>query len=348
MSKELKYNIIFCILLAFIGQSWEFSTDMIFNNGGSRPFDMVFIALFITFNIAYFSVYAINYLVVAPRFLTLKTIGQYVLWFIVMVLCFACIRFLLEEVLLHYLIDIHNYNLNRPDIIAIYMFDSTLYAFKPVLFSSLMFLFFRNRDHQERLHQIELQQQEAKMAMLRSQISPHFLFNTLNGLYSDLYEERPKTASDILRLSDLLRYITYDTDKNFMPLSKEFMFIKDYLYFYEKRYEANYYVKLNVEGAIENQKIPPLILIHFIENLFKHGIIDDPKQPALITIKVDAHALSIETRNTINTAENYTNTGIGTENIKARLQLLFKDQYHLHTSSENNQYRAYLKFPIYE
>ena len=90
-----------------------------------------------------------------------------------------------------------------------------------------------------------------------------------------------------------------------------------------------------------------MILIHFIENLFKHGIIDDPKHPASISIAVSDENVSIETHNRINTAEQYTDTGIGTANIIARLDLLFPAGYHLHAAPDGEQYRAYLKFPIH-
>ncbi|WP_299223256.1 sensor histidine kinase [uncultured Psychroserpens sp.] len=345
-SKELKYNIIFALLLILVGQTWQYSNDLIFNQGQSRWFKPGALVLFTTYNIAYFSVYTLNYLIFAPRFLKPNKIFQYVFSFVIMVFCFAAIRFFLEEILLLKLFGFHNYNLNRPNIVAIYLTDSTLYALRPILFSSLMFLFFRFSENKSRMHQLEIQHQEAQMSMLKSQISPHFLFNTLNGFYSDLYDKQPETADDILKLSNLLRYVTYDAKTNYMPLQKEVEFIKDYLYFYKRRYEEAFYVSLFINGSIANQKIPALMLIHFIENLCKHGIINDPENPAKIEITANKDTLEIQTENEINPSENYMDKGIGTTNIRKRLELLFNKKYTLNTSKQGSSYLAYLKIPI--
>ena len=346
ISKELKYNIIFGLLLILIGQTWEYSNDLIFNQGRASWFKPGSVILFFTYNIAYFSVYILNYLVFAPRFLKPNKIIQYLFSFIIMTLCFAMVRFFLEEILILELFDFHNYNLERPNIVAIYLTDSALYALRPCLFSSLMFLFFRFAENKSRMHELELQHQEAQMAMLKSQISPHFLFNTLNSFYSELHESQTETANDILKLSKLLRYVTYDSKANFMPLAKEVSFIQDYLYFYKRRYEDEFYVDLSIKGKISDQKVPSLLLIHFVENLCKHGIINDSNHPASVKINVENHFLEIRTINEVNTSENYMDKGIGSNNIKKRLNLLFDKNYTLNTEDKNNTYLAYLKIPL--
>ncbi|WP_299115566.1 histidine kinase [uncultured Winogradskyella sp.] len=346
LSKELKYNIVFAILLMVVSVTWEYSNDIIFNQSTDMWFKPASIVLFTTMHITYFSVYAINYLIFAPRFLKPNKIIEYCLSFVFMVFCFAGIRFLFEEVLLLALFDFHNYNLDRPNIVAIYLTDSAVYTIRPCLFSSLMFLFFRFNENKSKMHQIQLQHQDAQMAMLRSQISPHFLFNTLNGFYSDLYEDKPKTAEDILKLSHLLRYVTYDAKENYMPLDKEIAFIKDYLYFYRKRYEHEFYVDFRIKGKIEGQKIPALMLIHFVENLCKHGIINDADQPATIEVNINQHSLEIKTENAVDPSENYMDKGIGTKNINKRLKLLFGEQFTLYSKTQNNIYQSYLKLPL--
>ncbi|WP_298901315.1 sensor histidine kinase [uncultured Psychroserpens sp.] len=346
LSKELKYNIIFGLLLILIGQTWEYSNDLIFNQGRTTWFKPGSVILFFTYNIAYFTVYILNYLIFAPRFLKPNKIVQYLFSFVIMTLCFAVVRFLLEEVLILELFNFHNYNLERQNIVAIYLTDSALYALRPCLFSSLMFLFFRFAENKSRMHQLELQHQEAQMAMLKSQISPHFLFNTLNSFYSELYETQTETADDILKLSKLLRYVTYDSKDNFMPLAKEVNFIQDYLYFYKRRYEDEFYVDLSIKGNVSTQKVPSLMLIHFVENLCKHGIINDSKHPASIKINVEDQFLEIQTTNEVNASENYMDKGIGSHNIKKRLELLFDKNYTLNTENENNMYFAYLKIPL--
>ena len=131
-----------------------------------------------------------------------------------------------------------------------------------------------------------------------------------------------------------------------MPLSKELSFIKDYLYFYEKRYEDDFNVKLSVEGAVDDQTIPPLILIHFVENVCKHGVIDNPQKPAEIHIEVHRNSLEVITKNSMNSSEKYMDKGIGTENIKSRLNLLFKDNYKLSYKTEGEQFSSRLIMPL--
>ncbi|MEM6684193.1 MAG: histidine kinase [Bacteroidota bacterium] len=346
ISKELKYNIIFAIVLIIIGETWRVSNSLIFNQPIGNRFNLGGFVLFLTFNISYFSVYIINYRIVAPRFLKPNKIIQYVISFGGMVLCFAGIRFFLEEILLLELFGFHNYNLDRPNIVAIYLTDSARYAIKPCIFSSLLFLFFRFNEHKNKMHQIQLQHQEAQMAMLKSQISPHFLFNTLNGFYSDVYEDQPETADGILKLSNLLRYVIYESKENYMLLEKEVAFIKDYLYFYKKRYEDAFYVNFTVVGNIAEQKIPALMLIYFVENLCKHGIINDVSKPAKIEITIHQHSLEIKTENFVDPSENYMDKGIGTNNIKRRLKLLYGEQYQLHSEKSGDIYTSHLKLPL--
>ena len=178
---------------------------------------------------------------------------------------------------------------------------------------------------------------------MKSQISPHFLFNTLNNFYVELYDENPQIANDILRLSQLLRYVTYETADDFVSLKKEIQFIEDYLHFYKRRYEESFSVDFNVVGVVEAQKIASLILIHFVENVCKHGIVNDKTRKAKITIAVSNEMLELTTENFKNTAIKHEATGIGSANIKKRLTLLYKGNYILEEETENDIFKVYLK-----
>ncbi|VXB92391.1 Histidine kinase (fragment) [Flavobacterium sp. 9AF] len=259
---------------------------------------------------------------------------------------FATFRYFLEEILIYNFIRQHNYNFSNDDLIITYLFDSFYYTFRFSLYSSVVYFLFRYHENKDKIHQLNIEQQNAQLSTLKSQLSPHFLFNTLNNFYVELYDNQPETADAILRLSNLLRYVTYKTNQDFSLLQEEIVFIKDYIYFFERRYEANFHVYLIVNGTITNQKIPSLILIHFIENVFKHGIIDTKENPAIIEISCTNNFIEISTTNQINNSEKYMEKGIGSKNIEKRLQLLFENKYSLNYKKENNNYKAYLKFPI--
>ena len=143
LNQELKYNLLFAVLLLFVGETWDLSVQMIFTSPSAALNQIHWEGslLLLTFSIAYFSVYTLNYLVFAPRFLKLNKIPQYIIAFFVMSLCFAGIRFFLEEVVGFAIFGEHNYNLNRDNIVAIYLIDSIGYSLKPCVYSSLMFLF---------------------------------------------------------------------------------------------------------------------------------------------------------------------------------------------------------------
>jgi hypothetical protein len=348
MSKELRYNLLFALILVLVGETWDLSVQAIFSSPSAalNQISSKSFLLLLTFSIAYFTVYVLNYLVFAPRFLKLKKIPQYIGAFFVMSLCFAAVRFSLEEVIGFAIYGEHNYNLQRDNIVAVYLMDSIGYSLKPCLYSSLMYLFFRYKENTELVNTLKLQQQKAQMAMLQSQIGPHFLFNTLNGFYSDLYDKNPKEAEDILRLSKLLRYVTYEVNENTMPLKKEIDFVKEYLYFYKKRYEEGFNVTLHVTGTVDVQKIPSLVLIHFVENVCKHGVIDQKEKPASIEIKIGKTHVEVITKNSVNNSEKYMDKGIGTQNVKNRLDILFKDQYELTYGVQDDLFETYLKIPI--
>jgi LytS/YehU family sensor histidine kinase len=255
---------------------------------------------------------------------------------------FAFIRFLLEEVILFQFTEVHNYyDAGRK--FLYYTFDNAYYALKAILFSTALYLFFEYVENQDRINQLQLEHKKAELSFLKSKLEPHFLFNTLNSFYTDLVDTQPKTAKDIHRLSELLRYVTYEAQQDFMPLNKEINFIEDYIYFYRKRFENYLFLDYNIEGIVADQKIPSLVLIHFIENIFKHGVTNKKETPAKINIQITNNEISITTENKVSSSEKYSNKGIGKENLIRRLEAIYKDDYELNFNEDNQTFKAFLK-----
>ncbi|WP_299221926.1 histidine kinase [uncultured Aquimarina sp.] len=342
--KEVLYNVLIIltiIILDVIGDYIIFDKDIF-------ALDQRLFLFTITFTISLLIVYVVNYVYSAPRFLFKKKYIQYFFAFIAMILLFAGIRFLLEEVILYNITGVHNYFFDTPisKLISNYSLDSFYYTLRVCLVSAAICLFFRYNENKEEIHHLQIEQEKAKLSVLKSQISPHFLFNTLNNFYEELYDDKPETASDIMKLSKLLRYVTYETNEDLAYLHKEIIFIEDYLYFFKRRYEDNFHVLLHIDGFIHNQKIPSLILIHFIENVCKHGIINDKNRPASISLIINENTLELKTKNHINTSDTYTEPGIGTKNIKQRLEVIYKDNYILEHQKDDNQFETYLKLEL--
>jgi len=209
-----------------------------------------------------------------------------------------------------------------------------------------MFFLLKYLKTNARMHELELEQQKTQLGALKMQLEPHFLFNTLNVFYTELVETQPATAKGIHRLSELLRYLTYEGQNDFTPLRKELKFIEDYVYLHQKRFEHNLYLDFSIEGEINDKEIPSLILIHFIENIFKHGVINDKQYPAEVTIIVTDDFLELKTMNRISEVKNYSDSGLGRQNLEKRLQLLYDTNYTFIHEDKANYYRTFLRLPL--
>lgn len=343
LKRTFKYHFLLGIII--IGMSLF---DSYIRMGPEKLYERLFplgIIYLFTFNIAFFCVYAINYKIICPNTLPKKNVLLFILGQISLFFIFAGVRYFFEEILVYSIGGFHNYS-DRTRVFWFYIFDNSYYALKAILFSTFMYFLFMYLKSSSTIHQLQLEQQKAKLDALKTQLEPHFLFNTLNVFYSELADKQPETAKGIHKLSELLRYLTYDAQKDFMPLKKELKFIEDYVYFYKKRFENNLFLNFSINGDIKQQEIPSLILIHFIENIFKHGITNDSSIPAEISIKINDNNLELMTKNKISNVKNYSSTGIGRENLNKRLQLLFNDNYTFNHKESNNTYSTYLKIPL--
>lgn len=196
---------------------------------------------------------------------------------------------------------------------------------------------------------------ETELDFLKSQIQPHFFFNTLNNLYSLTLSKSKRAPETVLKLSDLMSYVIYDANQKRVPLVNEIKHIQNYLDLEKLRYGDRLQIDFNVEGAIEGKKIPPVLLLPFIENSFKHGTkVSDPVIPISIKVKVEENHLIFSTKNRKadfdmmdNGLETYKH-GVGLQNTIRRLKLVFGDQYKLDIEDSEKEYEIKLKIPINE
>lgn len=294
---------------------------------------------------AFFFIYTINYLIICSYTISKKRFLAFAFATLAAVFIFAGIRYFLEEILVYNIVGKHNYFDDSRNFIY-YTFDNSYHAVKAIMYSTSLYLLFEYIENKNRVYELEIEQKKAELNFLKSQLEPHFLFNTLNSFYTDLVDTQPKTAKDIYRLSELLRYVTYEAQQDFMPLQKEMHFIEAYVYFYRKRFENSLFLEYTIEGVIENQEIPSLMLIHFVENIFKHGVINKKETPAKIAIKITNDFIFITTENSFSSSEKYSNKGIGKENLERRLAAIYKDNYELNYMQTANVFKAFLKLPF--
>ena len=188
--------------------------------------------------------------------------------------------------------------------------------------------------------QLKLKEQELKY--LKMQIHPHFLFNTLNTMYGLALKKAEQAPDMILKLSNLLDYILYQTEKPKVSLTEEVEHIKDYIALEKMRFNDTLNVKMDVKLESENTTTAPMLLLPFIENSFKHGSIKNGVLNIYIEIKTVSEVLHFQIKNT-NSGHASTQDGIGLANIKKRLELLYPNKHKLSIENNEDHFEVYLQ-----
>lgn len=209
----------------------------------------------------------------------------------------------------------------------------------------LAFDYFTMRKQQE---QLQKRTAEAELNLLKAQVQPHFLFNTLNNIYFVAQRESPATAVLLERLSNIMRYFVDEGPKEKIPLTREIDFIRDYIHLEKLRMRHPMQMDFVVKGETAEVSIPPMLLIPLVENVFKHGINKRSEENLLVlNITVSDGRLSLEVRNRIfGELEPAQHGGNGLANLKSRLELLYGDRYTLQTTKQDVLFLAHLTIPL--
>jgi two-component system, LytTR family, sensor kinase len=189
-----------------------------------------------------------------------------------------------------------------------------------------------------------------ELALLRSQINPHFLFNTLNNINSFSTHDPVKTSFAIIKLSDIMRYMLYEAVNEKVELIKEVEHIANIIELQKLRFKEKDFVSFSIDGSINNIQIAPMLFLPFIENAFKHGSTNQAKA-IKINLEVSPNKIHFTCENKIkelNETEINQPGGIGIKNIKRRLHLLYPELHELHIFEENNNYLVDLKIQLSE
>ncbi|WP_241489669.1 sensor histidine kinase [Lacinutrix algicola] len=194
---------------------------------------------------------------------------------------------------------------------------------------------------EKKILETQLKLKEQELNYLKIQIHPHFLFNTLNTMYGFALKKADETPEMILKLSNLLDYLLYQIDKPFVSLTEEINHIKDYISLEQLRFNDTLVVSFVSDNIKETTSIPPMLLMPFVENSFKHGFIQNGTLKVKITISCESENLRFHIKNTSKVQSNNKH-GIGLENIKKRLELLYKDQYTLEINDNKTTFEVLL------
>jgi LytS/YehU family sensor histidine kinase len=193
--------------------------------------------------------------------------------------------------------------------------------------------------------QLEKQAVEAELYYLKSQINPHFLFNTLNNIHTLVYKQAPTAPDAVMQLASLMRYMSYESNAPTVPLKRELEYLQDYMSLQQLRYKQNP-VNLSIAGETGHCHIAPLLFIHLLENAYKHSPARLNSGDIKVRVDVNHNSLFFSIENPI--GKNVENTlsepgGIGLSNVKKRLALLYPGQHSMEIHDTGEKFTVVLK-----
>ena len=297
------------------------------------------LVVFILYPIINITLFYLNFLVFIPQFLDKKKYGIYAIAISAAVILYGFgkygVALIFKQVVLTHMkghiVGFGTYFLNTVFTSLIFLFLSTVLKFTIDWFLN------------ERIQRdLENQRLSAELAFLKSQINPHFLFNSLNSIYSLAYQRSENTPDAILKLSEIMRYMLYECNDNKVDLSKELQYLQNYIDLQKIRFGDKAYIDFKIEGQVGSQQIAPLLLIAFIENAFKHGVANNPLMPIRLFIDVQDSHLHFYIQNKKHNNNRDPEGGIGLNNVKRRLNLLYPKKYNLDINDGPDNYTVEL------
>jgi two-component system, LytTR family, sensor kinase len=310
-----------------------------FTKGGihwNNLFSILSVSSFIIFG----GIFYINYSVILPRFFVKRKFYYIGISWIAAILFFTLLRYLIEEIIFFKLFGSTNYFAGTTA--GYYLYDNYIFLFDQLIISTI-FWAVNHLVKNEKEKKVLLQEKfTAETAFLKSQVNPHFLFNTLNNIYSLVYQKSEQALPAILKLSELMRYNMKDSQTDKIALDKELDYIKSFIHLQTLRIQ-NAQVHFAVTGNTSALKIAPLLLIPFVENSFKHGITDNPDKPFEITLAAENDTVSFTVKNYIRQGNKDESSGVGLQNVQRRLQMIYPGKHQLTITNNNGQYICQLQ-----
>lgn len=284
------------------------------------------------------------YFLVGPAFFR----KRYLLAILAVIASFAAVtlvRYFFEvEVFIPYL----KFN-NYPDGIfpvGRYITNCIMVSLNHSLFGlAVYFIVSTNRSEKEK-RELEKEKISAELSFLKSQVNPHFLFNTINDVYALTYQKSDDAPEALLKLSGMLRYMIYDSSIEHAPLEKEINYLADYIALQNIGAKKTLCVTLTAEGNITGVTIAPMLLIPFVENIYKHGIIDDSLKPAKMHIAVNNGNFTLTAANYIKLQHKDSTGGIGLKNIRRRLQLQYPGKHNFEVKENGEIFSCLLQIKL--
>lgn len=290
-----------------------------------------------------FTYYSIYFLI--PKFIVKKKYIQFFIFFILSLILFYLIRTGLIYLLVTKNVWPENEGVN------IFTFNHIVAVTVGILyevgFVSAIKLTFDWMNEKRKNDELQKMQLQTELNFLKTQIQPHFFFNTLNNLYALVINKSPNAPDVVLKLSEIMQYILYEVKEPKVSLHKAINYIYSYLELEKLRYGDKVKSDIQIIGNIDEIEIPPLLFLPFIENCFKHGTNNNDDIKVNIIFEIKGNFLFFTVENTFEFNNNkFVKHGIGIDNVKRRLQLLYGKDFTLKTTIQKNKFKVLLKLPI--
>ncbi|HBX53311.1 MAG: hypothetical protein A2275_12630 [Bacteroidetes bacterium RIFOXYA12_FULL_35_11] len=227
--------------------------------------------------------------------------------------------------------------------ILIYHFRGSIVT---CIYALLIYIVIEWLKSQRQRAELVTQKQASELALLRSQISPHFLFNTLNNIDSLISRDPDKASASMIKLSEIMRYMIYDTSGERVSLQKEIEYLESFIELQRLRIKDPDFISFKLIGDTADKIIAPMLFIPFIENAFKHGSRNVKTPGVIFTVEIKNNDLYFTSLNYYNYTPSLLKdktSGIGLTNVKRRLELIYKDRYELIISNDNGIFNVSLK-----
>ena len=207
-------------------------------------------------------------------------------------------------------------------------------------------LFIKSLRDEEVMKDLEHQKLESELQYQNYQLNPHFFMNTLNNIHALIDIDSRKAKTSIIELSKLMRYVLYESNKDYIELTKEIIFLQNYIELMRLRFTESLNIQTDFPLIVPEVKIPPLLLISLLENAFKHGVSYREASFIHICLKIDDGSLIFKCSNSKHRTKKDEHHGVGLENVKKRLQLLFGNNYTYTVNENENEYNVSLNIPL--
>jgi len=328
----------------FWGLSYFILLNFFSSSNKVEKIDFIYTFLF---HISLVAAVYVNIWLLIPMFMTKRRYMYYLL----SVLALLFLSAFINQLTFNKLVD-----LILPDyyFISFYELDDILkFIFIYLALSSLLKLskgWFMLMETNRRMLLIEKEKTETELKALKSQVNPHFLFNSLNNIYSLALNRSESTPEVILKLSGLMRYMLYESNESLVPLRKELIYLENYIELQKIRSDHQASVSYEIHGEINDQKIAPLLFLPFVENSFKHGIKGET-EGVFVNVRMEVgedyvHFTAENNMGKIDSIEKDSESGIGLQNARRRLELIYPNRHSLEIMENESNFTVKLKLQL--